>query len=113
MNSKINQDDLGRKINQCMDELSSLLDSIYQFPHRQRELYYERIQSLKQSLTVIKSSLKETNAVSHERKYQQIFLKITELKAEILSVDNGARKRRSSIPLGNPNRNQENYENIM
>ena len=76
MNSRISKEELSHKINQCMDELSKLLDNIYQFPHRQRELYYERIQSLKQSLTVIKSSLKDANTSSHGRKYQQLFLKV-------------------------------------
>ena len=52
------QEDINKKISLCMDELSKLLDNIYQFPSRQRELYYERIQSLKQSLTILQSSRK-------------------------------------------------------
>ena len=59
-----------------MDDLSKLLDNIYQFPHRQRELFYERIQSLKQSLTVIKSSLREENLHTHEPKFKHLFLKL-------------------------------------
>lgn len=59
MNSKVGAEDLNRKTSQCMDELAKLLDNIYQFPNRQRELYFERIQSLKQAITTLKSNIRD------------------------------------------------------
>ena len=104
--------ELTKKLNHCMDELSKLLDNIYQFPHRQRELFYERIQSLKQSLTAIRTNLKESSLATHERNYQQIYLKINELRSEIM-LDETSRKRKHPLANITPKDNlcrHENYE---
>jgi hypothetical protein len=64
---------------------------IYKFPQQQRERYYDRIQLLKQNLNQLKICVKESQNISNvmaaEKKYQQVFLKIVELKNEISSYE--------------------------
>jgi len=79
-----------------------LLDLIYKFPQQQREKYYDRIQLFKQNLTQLKICLKDAQVIgsvsSLEKKYQQVYMKVMELKGEIGHIDMSQnRKRRNTL----------------
>lgn len=46
------------RISECVDDLGLLLDQIYKFPQKQRENYFEKIQSLKNKLLSLKTNLR-------------------------------------------------------
>ena len=53
-----NLQEMNAKISECIDELALLLDQIYKFPQKQREHYYDRIQSMKNRLIHLRNHLK-------------------------------------------------------
>ena len=63
-----------------MDDLGLLLDQIYKFPQKQRENYFEKIQSLKNKLLILKGNLRENNCYNIEKQYKQLYLSMNGLK---------------------------------
>ena len=52
---------LSARICECIDDLSLLLDQIYKFPQKQRENYFDRIQTMKNRLLTLKANIRECN----------------------------------------------------
>jgi len=46
------------RISECIDDLGCLLDRIYKFPQKQRELYFDKIQSMKNKLLTLKTNVR-------------------------------------------------------
>ncbi len=51
-------DSLTSKLSDSIDELGGLLDLIHKFSQTQRKQYYDKIQSLKNQLMLLKTNLK-------------------------------------------------------
>lgn len=79
------------------------MDLIYKYPQQQRERFYDRIQLLKQNLTQLKICLKDTQVIGGvstlEKKYQQVYMKVVELRQELSQLDSHSRPRRSKTQL--------------
>ena len=74
---------LSDKLADSIDELAKLLDCLHRFPQQMRKLYFERIQGLRQQMTSLKTSLKESTALQTERQYNQLFLVLNTLKGQV------------------------------
>jgi hypothetical protein len=73
------------RISECIDDLGLLLDQIYKFPPKPREAFFEKIQTLKNRLLLLKSQAREPNTVHTEKQYKQIYLAMNSLKNDIHS----------------------------
>jgi hypothetical protein len=73
-------DTLSLRLSECLDDLGLLLDQLYKFPQKQREAYFEKIQSLKNRLLMLKSGLRECPVHASEKQYKQIYLAMNNLK---------------------------------
>jgi len=51
-------DTIALRISECIDDLGLILDQIYKFPQKQREQYFDKIQSMKNKLIVLKTNLR-------------------------------------------------------
>ena len=76
---------LVERISQTVDELGRLLDQIYKFPPKPREAFFEKIQTLKNRLLLLKSQAREPNTAQTEKQYKQIYLAMNSLKNDIHS----------------------------
>ncbi|CAM6002352.1 unnamed protein product [Sphagnum balticum] len=71
------------RLSECVDDLGLLLDQIHRFPQKQRQGYFDRIQTLKDRLLSLKSSLRDQNSSQVEKQYKQLYLAMNALKTEI------------------------------
>lgn len=92
------------------------MDQIYKFPQKQREIYYEKITSLKNKLLMLKGTLRETNSSNTEKQYKQIYLAMNSLKNEITLQSNAVTVAKENREVHNRGRDKEakrNYEDAM
>lgn len=109
-------DTISLRISECIDDLSLLLDQIYKFPQKQREIYYEKITSLKNRLLMLKSTLRETNSSHTEKQYKQIYLAMNSLKNDIAMQGNAVAVAKENREVHNRGREKEakrNHEDAM
>lgn len=93
-----------------------LLDQIYKFPQKQREIYYEKITSLKNKLLMLKGTLRETNSSNTEKQYKQIYLAMNSLKNDIAAQSNAvavAKENREVHGRGRDKEAKRNHEDAM
>lgn len=105
------------RISECIDDLSLLLDQIYKFPQKQREAYYEKIQSMKNKLLMLKANLRECNTLNVEKQYKQIYLSMNALKNEITVQSNSLTISKENRDLHNRGKDikevKRNYDDAM
>lgn len=93
------------------------MDQIYKFPQKQREIYYEKITSLKNKLLMLKGTLRETNSSNTEKQYKQIYLAMNGLKNEITMQSNAVTAAKENREVHNRGRDvkeaKRNYEDAM
>lgn len=93
------------RICECINDLGSLLDQIYKFPQKQREQYFDRIQNMKNKLLLLKSNFRDTNLISTEKQYKQIYLAMNTLKNDI-------QQQATLMPVFKENRESNRFKEI-
>jgi hypothetical protein len=74
---------LGEKVSDAIEELGKLLDLLHKFPQQQRKLYLEKIQGLRNQMMLLRTNLKEVNALQTERQFNNLYLTLNTLKNKI------------------------------
>ena len=74
---------LTERISISIDELGKLLDILHRFPQQQRKLYLDKIETLKNQMTILQNNLKEANALNIERQYNGLIVSLNSFKIKI------------------------------
>ena len=82
-----------------------MLDQLYKFPQKQRETYFDRIQSMKNKLLLLKTNFRESSLATTEKQYKQIYLAMNTLKSDI-------QQQTALIPVYKENRESNRFKEI-